>query len=93
MRPSPQSVKVAAMSSITIPASLKSAFVGTVPARICDEEGNVLGYYTPRREATEEDYAWAMEHITQEEIEASRASGPGRPLAEILADLRAKYGP
>jgi hypothetical protein len=81
------------MSSITIPASLKSAFIGTAPARVCDEDGNVLGYYTPRREATEEDYAWAMQNITKEEIEASLASGPGRPLAEILEDLHRKYGP
>jgi hypothetical protein len=81
------------MSSITIPASLKSVFVGTSPARVCDEDGNVLGYYTPRREATEEDYEWAMNAVTKEEIEASLASGPGRPLAEIIADLRSKYGP
>jgi hypothetical protein len=81
------------MSSIVIPASLKPSFVGTEPRRVCDEEGNILGYYTPRREATEEDYEWAMNAVTKEEIEASLASGPGRPLAEIIADLRSKYGP
>jgi hypothetical protein len=80
------------MSSITIPASLKAAFAGTAPARICDEEGNILGYYTPRREATEKDYEWARKNITKEEIEASLRSGPGRPLEEILKDLRQRYG-
>ena len=81
------------MNPIIIPASLVPAFRDSEQARICDEEGNVLGYYTHLREATDEDYEWAMNAITKEEIEASLASGPGRPLAEILADLRAKYGP
>jgi hypothetical protein len=80
------------MSTITIPASLASAFAVGKPSRICDENGNVLGYYTPRREATEEDYEWAFKNITKEEIEASENSGPGRLLSEIIADLRAKQG-
>ena len=81
------------MNPITIPASLVPAFGVNEPARVCDEEGTVLGYYTPLVEGTDEDYEWAMKNITKEEIEASLASGPGRPLAEILADLRSKYGP
>lgn len=81
------------MSAITIPANLQSACCVSEPTCVCDEQGNLLGYYTPRREAPEEDYEWAMKNITQEQINASLASGPGRPLAEILADLRAKYGP
>lgn len=81
------------MSTITIPANLASAFVGGKPSRICDENGNILGYYTPRREATEEDYEWAFKNITQEQIDASEKSGPGRPSSEIIAELRAKYGP
>jgi hypothetical protein len=81
------------MSSITIPASLKAAFVGGSPARVCDEEGNVLGYFTPRREATEEDYQWAMNAVTTEEIERSLKSGPGRQFSEVIAELRQKYGP
>jgi hypothetical protein len=81
------------MSSITVPESLKSMFGVNAPARVCDENGNVLGYYTPRREATEEHYEWAFRNITKEEIEASEASGPGRPLAKIIAELRSKYGP
>ncbi len=81
------------MSTITIPESLKEAFVGTAPARICDQNGNILGYYTPRREATEEDYEWAFKNVTKEQIEASLASGPCRPASEIIAELRAKYGP
>lgn len=87
------------MNPITIPASLADSFKGSEPAEVCDEEGNVLGYYTPVREykpfreATEEDYRWAMEQITPEEIERSLASGPGRPFREVIDELRRKYGP
>jgi len=80
------------MTSITVPASLAPVFSGTAPTRVCDESGKILGYYRPRREATEEDYEWAMKQFTKEEMEASLKSGLGRPLAEILADLRARYG-
>lgn len=81
------------MNPITIPASLVPSFGGSEEARVCDESGKLLGYYTPLSEGTEADYAWALSQITEEEIEASRKSGPGRPLADILADLRRRYGP
>jgi hypothetical protein len=81
------------MSSITIPPSLQAVFGVAEPARVCDENGKVLGYYTPVREATEEDYEWVMKQVTNEEIEASLKSGPGRPVAEVIAELRGKYGP
>jgi hypothetical protein len=81
------------MSAITIPSSLKSVFGGNEPTKVCDEEGNVLGYYMPRREATAEDYAWALQNVTTDELEYSLSTGPGRPLAEIIADLRQRFGP
>ncbi len=80
------------MSTITIPASLRSAFVGAKPSRVCDENGNILGYYTPQREATEEDYKWAMAQFTPEQIEAALNSGPDRPASEIIPELIRKYG-
>jgi hypothetical protein len=87
------------MNAITIPANLADSFKVSEPAEVCDEQGNVLGHYTPvreykpYREATEEDYQWAMEQVTPELIEASLKSGPGRPFEEIIADLRRRYGP
>jgi hypothetical protein len=80
------------MSTITIPASLKSAFEGMTQARVCDENGNTLGYFSTRREATEEDYEWAMKRFTAEEIEAAENSGPCRPASEIIPELIRKYG-
>ena len=80
------------MSTITIPASLQSAFGVSEPTRVCDERGNVLGYYTPLPEATDEDYEWLMKQVTPEQLEASLNSGPGRPASEVIAELRRKYG-
>lgn len=55
------------------------------------EDGKLVGVFTPRREATEEDYAWAMKNVTTEEIEASLKSGPGRPFADVIAELKLRY--
>ena len=57
------------------------------------EDGRLIGVFTPQREATDEDYEWALREVTTEEIEKSLASGPGRPFAEAIAELRRKYGP
>ena len=81
------------MNAITIPDTLKSSFGVAEPSRVYDEKGNLLGYYTPVREATEEDYKWAMEAVTEEEIEQSLKSGPCRPFADVIADLKRRYGP
>ena len=81
------------MTAITIPASIQPLF-GQVsePVSVQDEQGNVLGFYTPMRQATKEDYEWAQSQFTDEELERGRNSGPGRPLADILADFKARYG-
>ena len=76
------------MNPITIPAHLKPIFRVAEPATVRDEEGNILGYYAPAGEATDADYEWLIEDVTAAEIEYSIRSGPGRPLAEIIADLR-----
>ena len=81
------------MNAITIPDALKSSFGVAEPSCVCDEEGNLLGYYTPVPDATDDDYQWAMESVTSEEIERSLRSGPCRPFAEIIAELRQRYGP
>jgi len=80
------------MTQITIPADLVSTFVVTEPTQVLDEQGKLLGYYTPAREATDGDYEWAFREVTEAEIEFSRNSGPGRPAGEVLAELQRKYG-
>jgi hypothetical protein len=81
------------MTAITIPASIKPLFAQvSEPVSVTDEQGNVLGFYTPMRQVTKEDYARADSLFTTEEIEAGRRSGPGRPLKDILSDLQRRYG-
>lgn len=81
------------MNPITIPADLKSIFGVAEPTTVRDEAGNILGYYTPAAEATEADYEWLINDVTEAEIEYSRKSGPGRSLTDIIADLRRACGP
>jgi hypothetical protein len=81
------------MSTVTVDAATAAALSrpqGKVEIRTSD--GKLIGVFTPRREATPEDYKWARQQFTQEEIDAARKAGPGRPLADVLADLRRKYG-
>ena len=80
------------MTSITIPAGLESTFTVTQPVAVCDQEGKVLGYYTPAHHATKVEYEWLMKDVTEAEIEFSLKSGPGRSYTDIMADLRRKYG-
>ncbi len=48
------------------------------PVSVQDEQGNVLGFYTPVRQATKEDYEWAArKQFTPEEIEAARREPDG----------------
>ncbi len=77
------------MSTVLIDASTAAKLSEpktTVEVRT--EDGKLIGVFSPRREATEEDYEWAMREITTEEIEASLKSGPGRPFVEIIAELK-----
>jgi hypothetical protein len=76
------------MTAITIPSSLKASFGVSEPATVCDEQGNVLGYYTPAREATAEDYAWAKQYFTPEMIAEARKQEGGYSTAEVLEHLK-----
>ena len=80
------------MTPITIPADLVSTFEVAEPTRVLDEQGTLLGYFTPAREATDADYDWAFREVTEAEIEFSRNSGPVRPAGEVLAELQRRYG-
>jgi len=57
------------------------------------EDGRLVGVFSPRREATPEDYEWAMREVTTEELEESIKSGPCRPFAEIIAELKQRSHP
>lgn len=76
------------MTTIRIPSSLKASFRVSEPTTVCDEQGNVLGYYTPAREATPEDYEWARKYFTPEMIAEARKQEGGYTTAEVLEHLK-----
>jgi len=59
---------------------------GEVEVRISD--GRLVGLFTPLREATLEDYEWARQQFTVEEIEAARKEPGGFTTAPVLEHLR-----
>ena len=59
---------------------------------LCTPDGRMIGIFTPLREGTPAEYAWAMAQFTPEEIDEARRSGIGKSSAEIFAELQAKYG-
>jgi hypothetical protein len=59
---------------------------GEVEVRTPD--GRLVGLFTPLREATAEDYEWARQQFTVEEIEAARQEPGGFTTAQVLEHLR-----
>ena len=81
------------MSTVIVDSATAAKFeVQTGKVEVRTSDGRLVGLFTPLREGTPDDYAWARAQFTEEEIEEARKSGPGRPLADILADLRRRYG-
>jgi hypothetical protein len=80
------------MTTITIPAGMESTFSVTQQVAVCDQDGKVLGYYTPASQATKAEYEWLMKDVKEAEIEFSLKSGPGRSYEDIMAELRRHSG-
>jgi hypothetical protein len=77
------------MSTVQVDAATAAKLIEpktTVEVRT--EDGKLVGVFMPRREATDEDYEWAMREVTSEEIEASLGSGPTRPFREAIDELK-----
>lgn len=54
---------------------------------VCDEQGEVIGFFAPLRQQDRSLYEDAEVPVTDEEIPELLQQPLGRPLAEILADL------
>ncbi|HEX5106714.1 MAG TPA: hypothetical protein VFV87_22995 [Pirellulaceae bacterium] len=77
------------MSTVLIDASTAAKLKQpqtTVEVRT--EDGQLVGMFTPMREATPEDYEWARQQFTREEIAKARAETGGYTTAEVLEHLR-----
>lgn len=81
------------MSTVMIDASTAAKLIEpNTTVEVRTENGKLVGVFTPRREATDADYEWAMNQFTSEDAAASLASGPARPFREVIDELRRKYG-
>jgi hypothetical protein len=58
------------------------------PAELCDESGQVFGYFTPLSSRVPAEAREPV--ISEEELRRREQEGGGRTLAEILADLEKK---
>ena len=78
------------MERVIIDASLSSQ-LGELPSPITlyDPSGLPIGLFVPNKTL----YANLNCPISDEELDRREREGGGRPLAAILADLEAKYGP
>jgi hypothetical protein len=77
------------MSTVLIDAATAARLSeqqGTVEVRT--EDGRLVGVFTPQREATDEDYQWARERFSLEEIAQARNEPGGYTTAEVLQHLR-----
>jgi|GEM_PF-1436459 len=77
------------MNCIVLTAEMRAKFEGIAEKReIRDEGGSLIGYFQPTPQATPaapKYEAWGP--FTAEEVErASRQTGPGRTLDEIIAE-------
>lgn len=79
------------MGPITIDDELKAKLSGLAHGvELCGADGKPVGRFVPEEEYSKLVYAWAKAEATDEELNKARASGPGRPLAEIWKRLGAK---
>lgn len=74
------------MKQVVLDAATRAKLNGlTSQLEVVDEEGNLLGHFMPLDPGR-------FSPFTDAEIEAARNDKrPGRPLADILADLRRNY--
>lgn len=81
------------MSKVILDAATRAKLRGlTQQLELYDEEGNLLAYVTPADPGLDSLPRIESDPFTDEEIaEAMKDTDPGRPLADILADLRRRY--
>jgi hypothetical protein len=78
------------MTKVTIDPTTRAKLHNLAESlEVCDEEGQVLGYYAPlKKQGQDADLYEGVEiPLTDEEVRQLLRQPPGRPLADILADL------
>ncbi len=74
------------MTKVTIDHTMRDKLRNlSEPVELCDEEGRVLGYFTPVVDQSM--YEGVDSPISEEELQRRLNEDGGRPLADILRDL------
>jgi hypothetical protein len=83
------------MVSVTLNAQLPSVLAGMMEeAEILDDDGNVVGYFTPRERANMKRHEQARKLFDAAEGKRrAETEGEGRPLEEILRRLQGAEAP
>jgi hypothetical protein len=81
------------MGKVILDAAMLAKLNGlTEPLELYDEQGNLRGHFQPADEDLSGVALPGPDALSDEEIaEAMKDTDPGRPLADILADLRRRY--
>ena len=81
------------MGKVILDAATRAKLNGlTQQLEVYDEESNLLGYFTPADPILDALPRIESDPFSDEEIaEALQDTDHGRPLADILADLRRRY--
>ena len=76
------------MNRIVVEPSIRAS-LDNLSSRLelCDESGEILGYFVPASERDPLLYAWARTEFTDEEIDLALQEPGGLTIEEVLADL------
>ena len=74
------------MTRVTIDSSMQAKLQGDAPLIVCNEAGDVLGYFQPVGKTS----SGIRSPISDEEIERRRQRRAGSPLADVLQRLSEK---
>jgi hypothetical protein len=76
------------MSKVILDAATRARLNGLdQELELCDEAGNVIGYFLPPKEHERLMYAWAKSQVTDAELDAARREQGGMTTQELLAHL------
>ena len=79
------------MTKVIIDPAMRAKLCNmTEPLELMDEDGSLLGYYSPRSAPAQTLYEKVDVPFSNLEVQQFLRQPPGRPLADILADLQGR---
>jgi hypothetical protein len=80
-----------AMTKVTIDPAIRAKLCNLVePLELMDEDGHLLGFFSPTGVEARSLYENVEIPFSNEEVQRLKTQPPGRPLADILAELQSR---